>query len=95
MGIVDIFLKRKNVVMLIKLRDKNRKWYVSSLAKEADVTYPHAVQIVRKLEHAGLIRTVKEGRTRYVELTDLGEEVAVALESAYRQLSRIDSKETK
>ena len=88
--LVDIFMRRKNVEMLIALRDKNKKWYLSLLAKEADVTYPHAVQIAKKLEKAGLIRTVKEGRTRYIELTERGEEVAVALENAYRQLLRLD-----
>ena len=88
--IVDIFLRRKNVEMLIMLRDKNTKWYLSLLAKKVDVTYPHAVIIAKKLEEAGLIRTKKEGRTRYVELTDKGEEVAIALENAYRQLTRID-----
>ncbi len=95
MAVVDIFLKEKNVLMMVALREKNRRWYVSLLAKEADVTYPHAVHIVRKLEEAGLIRTVKEGRTRYVELTDLGEEVAIALENAYRQLIRISSERNK
>ena len=87
--LVDLFLRTRNVKMLLLLRDKNKKWYVSLLAKEADVTYPHAIQIVKKLEEHGLVRTVKEGRTRYIELTDLGEEVAVTLENAYRQLSRL------
>ena len=88
--IVDIFLRRKNVEMLVALRDRNTKWYLSLLAKRVDITYPHAVQIAKKLEEAGLIKTRKEGRTRYIELTDMGEEVAVALENAYRQLARLD-----
>jgi len=87
--VADLFLRVKNVRFLLLLRDRNKKWYTSLLAKMADVTYPHAVQLVKKLEEKGLVKTYKEGRTRYVELTDLGEEVAIALENAYRQLSRL------
>ena len=88
--IVDLFLRRKNVEIIVALREK-KKWYVSLLAKVADMTYPHAIYLIRKLEEGGLVRTYREGRTRYVELTPLGEEVSIALENAYRQLSRIES----
>lgn len=72
------------------MRDKNTKWYTSLLSKQTDLTYPHTVYIIRKLEDAGLVTTKKKGRTRYVELTERGEEVAIALENAYRQLKRIE-----
>ncbi len=87
--VAELFLRVKNVEFLILLRNKNKKWYTSLLAKKADITYPHAIQLVKKLEERGLVKTYKEGRTRYVELTELGEEVALALENAYRQLKRL------
>ena len=88
--VAELFLRLKNVKMLLLLREK-KKWYVSLLAKEADVTYPHAIQIIKKLEQAGLVKTAKDGRNRYVELTDKGREVAIALEAAYHQLSKLQS----
>ena len=88
--VVELFLREKNVKVLLLLRDRKTRWYVSLLAKRADITYPHAAQLIPRLEEKEIVRTVREGRTRYVELTPLGEEIAVSLENVYRQLKRIE-----
>lgn len=86
---VGLFLKVKPAKAIILLRDRRRPWYVSALAKEVDTTYPHMVKLVKKFEELGIVVTKKEGRTRYVELTDMGDELAHDLEGLYRHLERL------
>lgn len=86
---IGLFLKVKPSKAIILLRDRRRKWYVSALAKEVDTTYPHMVKLIRRFEELGIVRTQKEGRTRYVELTELGDELAHDLEGLYRHLERL------
>jgi predicted transcriptional regulator len=87
-GAISLFLRPKPTKTLILLRDRSKVWYVSKLAKEVDTTYPHMVKLIKTLESMGIVRTKKEGRTRYVELTDKGEELAHDLEGLYRHISR-------
>ena len=86
--LVSIFLKEKPALTLILLRDKSKKWYVSALAKMVDTTYPHMVKLINRLERLEIVRTQKEGRTRYVELTEKGEELAHDIEGLYRHLEK-------
>ncbi|MDN5358358.1 MAG: hypothetical protein PWP76_201 [Candidatus Diapherotrites archaeon] len=86
---VGLFLKVKPAKAIILLRDRRRKWYVSALAKEVDTTYPHMVKLVKRFEELGIVKTAKEGRTRYIELTERGDELAHDLEGLYRHLERL------
>ena len=90
MGIVDLFMRSKNVKVILALRDHSKKWYISTLAKVADITYPHAVQIIKLLEEKGVVKSIKQGRTRYITLTELGEQISTAIENAYIQLRNLD-----
>ncbi len=86
---VELFLKVKPAKAIILLRDRRQKWYVSALAKAVDTTYPHMVKLVKRFEEIGIVVTKKEGRTRYVELTEAGDELAHDLEGLYRHLERL------
>jgi len=88
-SLVGVFLKEKPALTLILLRDKSKKWYISTLAKMVDTTYPHMVKLINRLEQLGIVKTRKEGRTRYVELTDKGEELAHDIEGLYRHLEKL------
>ena len=87
--VVGLFLKVKPARAIILLRDKRRPWYVSALAKEVDTTYPHMVKLIKRFEELGLVITKKDGRTRYVELTEKGDELAHDLEGLYKHLERL------
>ena len=87
--IVGTFLKAKPARAVILLRDKRKLWYVSALAKEVDTTYPHMIKLIKKFEELGIVATKKDGRTRYVELTEKGDELAHDLEGVYRHLERL------
>jgi len=84
--LIHYFLREKPVMMLVKLRNFNKPRYASLLAKEVDCTYSHTVRILQILEENGLIEFVKKGRIKIIELTKLGEKIAVIMEELVRTL---------
>ncbi len=84
--VAELFLRVKNVRLLLLLRQGPHS--ISEIAKKADVTYLHAREVINLLEEAGLVSSEKKGRARLVSLTERGQEVAVTLEAAYRQLTK-------
>ncbi len=84
------FLRVKPVLMLIKLRNFNKPRYASLLAKEVDCTYSHTVRILQILEENELIRFVKKGRIKIIELTKLGEEISEAMENLNSAFQKAD-----
>ena len=84
------FLREKPVMMLIKLRNFNKPRYASLLAKEVDCTYSHTVRILQILEDNNLIKFVKRGRIKIIELTKLGEEVSEVMEKLVRSFAKAD-----
>lgn len=44
----------------------------STLAKKTNTTYSHITKLVKELESAGLVQTIKKGRTRVINLTENG-----------------------
>lgn len=53
------------------LLEPGKDWSVSQLAHAADTSLPTATREVARFEDAGLVRTIKRGNTRYVQvLTD-------------------------
>ena len=88
-ALISLFLKEKPALTMILLRDRSKKWYISALAKMVDTTYPHMVKLINRLEKAGIVKTHKEGRTRYVELTEKGDELAHDIEGLYKHLEKL------
>ncbi len=87
-----IFLRKKPVHLLISLLGSNKK-YVSVVAKEIDCTYSHVVKLLNELKKYGLIEFEKEGRVKYLSLTQEGTEIAKLFESLLRKFSKIRVKE--
>ncbi len=87
----SFFLHTKPVRALIALSDRNRDWYASLLAKEADCTYAHMIKILSSFEEANLVVFSRTGRIKLVYLTDFGLELAHDFESIMRRLDRLDS----
>lgn len=66
--------------LLIKMvSNGNGNFYMAKIAKEADLTHSHAVKILKEFMDLGLIESEKNGRRRYIKLTEEGNEVAMAL----------------
>lgn len=73
-----LFLQEKPTRALLFIGSTG-KTYASVISKEIDSTFAHTTRILSKMEQSGLIRFTFEGRIKFVELTEYGEEVEAAL----------------
>ncbi|MAF89286.1 MAG: winged helix DNA-binding protein [archaeon] len=71
----NLFLRPKPARLLVSI-GSGEKPYALALAKEIDCTYAHTVKLLMKMEELGLVTFNKEGRTKFVELTDHGKDLA-------------------
>lgn len=71
----DLFLRKKPARLLIYIKKENKP-YASTLAKRIDCTYAHTVKLLQKMQNLGLVNFNKDGRIKFVELTDNGSELA-------------------
>jgi DNA-binding MarR family transcriptional regulator len=67
---------RKTIDVLRALNSKNTGNYSMAIVSEVDTTYPHVVNIVKRLEDDGYIEREADGRRQLLSLTDKGREVA-------------------
>lgn len=87
-GIVNLLLHEKPAGIILSLRSKEKK-YPSVLSKENDCTYTHTLKVLDELRDYGLVEFEKDGRIKFVHLTELGEDVAHELEGLVRYLERV------
>ncbi len=81
--LVEIFLHDKPARLLVSVLNGKGKKYASIIAKEIDCTYSHCVRLLQKLEKKGLLKFMKNGRIKVVELTDYGKRIAIALQNLF------------
>jgi predicted transcriptional regulator len=87
-NIIGLLLHEKPAGIILSLRDKEKK-YPTVLSKENDCTYTHTLKILEELRQYGLVEFEKDGRIKFVTLTELGEDVAHELEGLIRYLERL------
>jgi len=87
-GITNLLLHEKPAGIILSLRDKEKK-YPTVLSKENDCTYTHTLKILEELRDYGLVEFDKDGRIKYVTLTELGQDVAHELEGLIRYLDKV------
>jgi predicted transcriptional regulator len=91
-GIANLLLHEKPAGIILSLRDKEKK-YPTVLSKENDCTYTHTLKILEELLGYGLVEFERDGRIKYVRLTQLGGDVAHELEGLVRYLERVGEKD--
>ncbi len=69
------FFHRKPRDILLFLRGK-KKANVSEVAARTKSTYAHCFNLIKELEELGAVATSREGRSRVVTLTKMGEDLA-------------------
>jgi DNA-binding MarR family transcriptional regulator len=84
-----LFLREKPASALLAVGEMEPA-YAALVAKRIDSTFPHTCSILSQLESQGLIRSRPEGRIRYLELTERGKRVALALQELSDLLKRPD-----
>jgi DNA-binding MarR family transcriptional regulator len=84
------FLRKKPVMILINLAKDAKKRYASVLAKEVDCTYSHTVRVINILKKNGLVDFSRDGRTKTIQLTSAGKEIAESLSKTVNLFDKID-----
>ncbi len=80
-SIENLFLQEKPVKILILLKMENKPLYTAIISKKIDGTYAHTLNVLAELEKLKLVSFKETGRIKLVNLTELGEEAAGALEN--------------
>ena len=65
---------------------------VSVLAKETDTTYSHTVKLLELFKSYGLVDFDKQGRIKFVKLTQDGTELATNFEDVLRKVAKLKPK---
>lgn len=91
MELEELFLRKKPVRLLLNIKNKGDA-YVSVLAKETDCTYSHTVKLLDVFRNLGLVEFEKEGRIKFVKLTQDGTDLAGDFESVLRKFSKLRKK---
>ncbi len=86
--ILGFFLQDKPARILLEMT-KGERTYPADISKSLAATYSHIVRVIQKLEEYGLVKSEKEGRTKYVSLTELGQQVAHHLEGLEMTLKNV------
>ena len=82
--ILNVFLRKKPVLLLLTMDQKIN--YASLLAKKVNLTYTHAVLILRKFEENKLIESRMDGRKRVMILTKRGLDIQDIFKKTYNLL---------
>ena len=88
----DFFVRKKPVRLLLNIKTGSGPKYVSILAKETDCTYSHTVKLLEIFRDMGIVEFDKQGRIKYVKLTQEGMELAGDFEAVMRRFSKIKPK---
>ena len=92
-GMAGLVLHEKPAGVLLSLKGSKGK-YASILAKETNCTYTHILKVLNQLRDYGVVTFKKQGRTKIVELTDEGIDIAHELEGLVRRLEKASKEKT-
>lgn len=92
MEMEELFLRKKPVRLLLNIKMGGNPKYVSILAKETDCTYSHTVKLLDTFKNMGIVEFEKQGRIKFVKLTQDGAALGTDFESVLRKFSKISPK---
>ena len=91
--LIAMFIREKPLKLILFLLESDNKTYISTVSKRIDCTYSHVTKLLNILEAHSLIEFEKTGRSKIIELTSLGKEIAsVSLASLASSSLRLGSK---
>ncbi len=88
-AIGTLLFKDKQLRLLLTLSNASREWYLSDLAKAADVTYIHTSRFISRCEGSGMVATEKHGRTKRIFLTEKGKDIAASLQEVITKINQV------
>ena len=87
MTLEETFLRKKPVQILLVLFRSKDPLYISKVSKKANCTYSHTINIISLFQEQELIEFEREGRRKFVLLTERGFCIAEKLNSFVREIS--------
>jgi len=90
-----MFLRKKPARLLVHIKQTDKEAYASKLAKRIDCTYAHTVKLLQKMQEHGLVEFSKEGRIKFIELTEAGHSLASDFENLLFKSLAQKAEETK
>ncbi len=88
-SIGTLLFKDKQLRLLLTLSNGNGKeWYITDLAKAANVTYIHTSRFIGKCEESGIVASEKHGRIKRIFLTPTGREIAESLSGVMLKINQ-------
>ncbi|MCX6815342.1 MAG: hypothetical protein NT120_00640 [Candidatus Aenigmarchaeota archaeon] len=88
----ELFLRKKPIRLLLNIKIGGNPKYVSILAKETDCTYSHTVKLLDIFKALGIVEFEKQGRIKYVRLTQDGADLVGDFESVLRKFAKLKPK---
>ncbi|HLC68059.1 MAG TPA: hypothetical protein VJI12_04235 [archaeon] len=88
----ELFIRRKPVRLLLNVKVGQGPKYVSILAKDTDCTYSHTVKLLDIFKSMGIVDFEKQGRIKYVKLTQDGMDLAGDFETVMRKFAKLRPK---
>ena len=79
-----LFLKNKPSQLILVLKNRPEGIYLSKLALESGATYVFTTKQIDIMKATGLAVVEPKGKFRIVKLTDLGKNVAAAVDSVMK-----------
>jgi predicted transcriptional regulator len=92
MDIEELFLRKKPVRLLLNIKMGGSPKYISVLAKDTDCTYSHTVKLLDIFKALGIVEFDKQGRIKYVKLTQDGMDLGNDFESVLRKFAKLKPK---
>ncbi len=84
--IKELFFNKKTVDILLSMLEDEKPRYPTVIAEEVGSIYPHVFNILKELEDYGLVESYKEGRIRFIRLTEEGRKITEKFKELYSNL---------
>ena len=89
-GLRRLFLREKPALALIAIEEMENA-YAAQVARRIDSTVPHTCSILAEMQAEGLISSRPVGRVNYLNVTDRGRNLALALRQLMKILEKPDA----
>ena len=82
----NFLMTKQKARILMALAKNGRKYHCSRLSRDIDCTYAHVVNLINNMVKEKIIISKKTGRSRILELTPKGKQVAFHVTELWRLL---------
>ena len=76
-----IFLREKPIKLFLNIKIGSNSKSVTTLSRDTQCTYSHTIKLLDGFKSLNLVTFEKQGRVKYVKLTDKGHELAGCMEN--------------